>query len=148
MQLSSGRTLVLADIPGIIEGAHEGKGLGLRFLRHIERTRTLAYLIPVTGEDPQGEYDLLRRELAEYSRELAGKPHCIVLSKADLLAEGAEPPELASEAFATYRVSGVARTGLQELAEGLWDAVRQVIAEEESEDGFADDGRSSATVGR
>jgi GTP-binding protein len=80
VQLSDGRTLVMADIPGIIEGAHEGKGLGLKFLRHIERTRTLAYLIPVDVEDPQAEYELLRSELAEYSRELAEKPHCIVIT--------------------------------------------------------------------
>ncbi len=149
LQLSGGRTLVLADIPGIIEGAHEGKGLGLRFLRHIERTRTLAYLIPVTGADPQGEYDLLRGELAEYSHELSGKPHCIVLSKSDLLAEGDDVPEVeAPDAFAIYRVSGVARTGLQELAEGLWRAVRRAIAEEESEGGFEEDGQGSPTVGR
>ncbi len=149
LQLSSGRTLVLADIPGIIEGAHEGKGLGLRFLRHIERTRTLAYLIPITGEDAQAEYDLLRRELKQYSRELAGKPHCIVLSKSDLVAEDADAPELeAPDAFAVYRVSGVARTGLQELSEGLWRAVRQAIAEDESESGLEEDGRSSASSGR
>ncbi len=136
---------MLADIPGIIEGAHEGKGLGLRFLRHIERTRTLAYLIPVNVEDPQGEYELLRRELAEYSAELAQKPHCIVLCKADLLAADSRPPTLtAPNAFATYLVSGVARTGLQELAEGLWRAVRQAIATDESTTGAGADGQESA----
>ncbi len=145
LQLSEGRTLVLADIPGIIEGAHEGKGLGLRFLRHIERTRTLAYLIPVDAEDPQGEYELLRRELAEYSAELAGKPHCIVLCKADLLVGDSRPPTLAApNAFATYLVSGVARTGLQELGEGLWRAVRQAIATDESATGAGADGQESA----
>jgi len=132
--LSEGRTLVMADIPGIIEGAHEGKGLGLRFLRHIERTRTLAYLIPVDAEDVQAEYRLLRGELEEYSRELAGKPHCIVLSKADLLGPDAEPPTLAAPAaFATYLVSGVARTGLQDLVEGLWAAVDRAVTAERAE---------------
>src|SRR5687768_6041174 len=63
VQLSGHRTFVVADIPGIIEGAHEGKGLGLRFLRHIERTRTLAILISADSEDPQAEYELLRSEL-------------------------------------------------------------------------------------
>ena len=136
VQLSEGRTLVMADIPGIIEGAHEGKGLGLRFLRHIERTRTLAYLIPVDAEDPQAEYELLRGELEEYSRELAEKPHCIVLSKADLLGPDREPPTLsAPTAFDSYVVSGVARTGLQELAEGLWAAVRRSVTEERAEEG-------------
>ena len=126
VQLSEGRSMVMADIPGIIEGAHEGKGLGLKFLRHIERTRTLAYLIPVEVEDPQAEYELLRTELAEYSRELAEKPHCIVISKVDLLAPDEEPPPVsAPAAFASYAVSGVAHTGLQELAEELWAVVRR-----------------------
>jgi GTP-binding protein len=125
VQLSEGRTMVMADIPGIIEGAHEGKGLGLKFLRHIERTRTLAYLIPVDTQDPQAEYELLRRELAEYSSELAAKPHCVVLSKADLLAPGDDPPGIeAPDSFETYVVSGVTRAGLEALAEGLWVAVR------------------------
>ena len=126
VQLSDHRTMVMADIPGIIEGAHEGKGLGLKFLRHIERTRTLAYLIPSDVEDAQAEYELLRNELAEYSRELAEKPHCIVISKIDLLSPEEEPPEVqAPDAFATYRVSGVARAGLQELGEGLWSVVER-----------------------
>ena len=135
MKLSEGRTLVVADIPGIIEGAHEGKGLGLRFLRHIERTRTLAYLIPVNVEEAQGEYELLRRELREYSRELAEKPHCIVYAKADLLGPQMEPPSVsAPDAFGKFVVSGVTRFGLQELAESLWAAVeRQVATETESE---------------
>src|SRR5690625_3223712 len=74
VQLSGVRSFVIADIPGIIEGAHEGRGLGLQFLRHIERTRTLAFLIPADVEDPQAEYDLLREEVRAYSKELAEKP--------------------------------------------------------------------------
>jgi GTP-binding protein len=136
VQLSQGRSMVMADIPGIIEGAHEGKGLGLKFLRHIERTRTLAYLVPVDVADAQAEYELLRRELAEHSEELADKPHCIVLSKSDLL-DGVEEPEFAApESFATYLASGVTRSGLQELAEGLWRAVRREV---ETADGETDD---------
>jgi len=133
VQLSQGRSLVMADIPGIIEGAHEGKGLGLKFLRHIERTRTLAYLIPANADDPQSEYELLRRELAEHSEELAGKPHCIVLSKADLLVPGEAPTFEAPLSFDTYLVSGVMRSGLQELAEGLWHAVRREIEADEED---------------
>ena len=126
VQLSDGRTMVMADIPGIIEGAHEGKGLGLKFLRHIERTRTLAYLIPCDVGNAQAEYELLKNELAEYSRELAEKPHCIVTSKIDLLPPGEDPPRVsAPDAFATFAVSGVARTGLQELADGLWSVVKR-----------------------
>ncbi len=126
VRLSDERTMVMADIPGIIEGAHEGKGLGLRFLRHIERTRTLAYLIPCDAQDAQAEYQLLRRELAEYSRELAEKPHCIVISKIDLLRDGDGLPAVsAPEAFATLAVSGVTQTGTRELAEQLWSVVER-----------------------
>lgn len=140
VELSQGRSLVMADIPGIIEGAHEGKGLGLKFLRHIERTRTLAYLIPVDAEDPQSEYELLRRELAEHSEQLADKPHCIVLSKADLLEPGVAPTLEAPLSFDTYLVSGVMRSGLRELAEGLWRAVRREIEAEEGVESFGASG--------
>ncbi len=138
VQLSDGRTLVMADIPGIVEGAHEGKGLGLRFLRHIERTRALAYLVPVDCGDPQSEYELLRRELAEYSPELAKTIHCVVLSKSDLLPPDQPPPQIdAPQATATYVVSAVARAGLHELAEALWLTVTTLI-EEESDAGEAE----------
>ena len=83
--LSGHRTFVLADIPGIIEGAHEGKGLGLRFLQHVERTRVLAYLIPLDSPDPQAVYQRLRHEIDEYSEALAAKPHVVLLTKRDLL---------------------------------------------------------------
>src|ERR687895_510891 len=69
--LSEQRSFVVADIPGIIEGAHEGKGLGIRFLQHVERTRVLAFLIPLDSEDPQGAYDRLRHEVRQYSEPLA-----------------------------------------------------------------------------
>src|SRR5205823_12269899 len=82
--LSDSRSFVVADIPGIIEGAHEGKGLGLRFLQHVERTRILALLVPVDSPDPQATYELLRKEATAYSKELAAKPHVVVLTKADL----------------------------------------------------------------
>ncbi len=134
--LSGERSFVLADIPGIIEGAHEGKGLGLRFLRHIERTRTLAFLIPVDAPDHRTEYELLRRELAEYSRELADKPHCIVFSKADLLSRDDGMPSIAAEDVSGFfLVSGVTRAGLDELAEALWKAVRRELAAEEEAEG-------------
>jgi GTP-binding protein len=130
VELPGPRTFVIADIPGIIEGAHEGRGLGLRFLRHIERTRTLAYLIPVDVGDPQAEYELLREELRSYSSDLAEKPHCVVLTKTDLLAPDEAPPELeAPDAWGVYAVSAVARRGLPELLEDLWSHVREAIEE-------------------
>jgi GTPase len=78
-------TFVVADIPGLIEGSHTGKGLGIRFLKHIERTKILAILIPALSEDPEAEARMLLNELTEYSPALAGKPKCFILSKNDLL---------------------------------------------------------------
>src|SRR5947199_5901173 len=85
--LSDHRTFVIADIPGIIEGAHAGKGLGIRFLQHVERTRVLAFLIPLDADDHQGTYDRLRNEVRQYSAALADKQHIVLLTKRDL-----EPP--------------------------------------------------------
>lgn len=120
------RSFVIADIPGIIEGAHDGKGLGDRFLRHIERTRALALLIPVDDPEPQATYERLRRELAEYAEELSRRPHCLVFSKADLLPpEEAVPAVEAPEAWAVYRVSAVSREGIGELLEGCWARIRE-----------------------
>lgn len=120
VQLSDGRTFVVADIPGIIEGAHEGKGLGLQFLRHIERTRMLAFMVPIDSIDWQAEYDQLRQEVSAYSRELAQKPHCVVFTKMDLLGETEAPPIDAPEAFGVFAVSSVARQGLDELLATWW----------------------------
>jgi GTPase len=121
VELSGFRSFVVADIPGLIEGAHEGKGLGDRFLRHIERTRALAVLIPVDDPDPQGAYDRLMTELGEYDPRLLDRPRCVVFTKADLIPADAELPSLdAPGARAIYRVSAVARTGLEEFLEGLW----------------------------
>ena len=132
VQLGGHRSFVVADIPGIIEGAHEGKGLGLRFLRHIERTRTLAFLIPLDAEDLDAEYALLRRELAAHSAELANKPHCVVLTKADLLAPDAEAPRVsAPDAWGQYVISSVAQRGVDTLLEDLWAHVQKRIEQED-----------------
>ena len=120
VQLSDGRTFVVADIPGIIEGAHEGRGLGLQFLRHIERTRLLAFLIPIDAVDWQSEYDQLRREIEAYSTELAEKPHCVVFTKMDLLGDDEAPPIEAPDAFGIYAISAAGRVGLDELLAGWW----------------------------
>lgn len=128
VQLPEHRTFVMADIPGIIEGAHAGKGLGLRFLRHIERTRTLALLIPVDAPDPQAEYEVLRREVRAYSPDLAAKPHCVVMTKLDLLPPGESPARIdAPEAWGQYAVSAVTHQGLAALLEGLWAEARRVV---------------------
>jgi GTP-binding protein len=132
VQLSDHRTFVVADIPGIIEGAHEGRGLGLRFLRHIERTRSLAIMIPADSDDPQAEYELLLAELRSYSEELATKPHCLIITKSDILPAGAAVPEIAAPAaWGKYAISAVARKGLDGMLEDLWARVRQEIEAEE-----------------
>ena len=120
VQLTGHRTFVVADIPGIIEGAHEGKGLGLQFLRHIERTRLLAFLIPIDALDWQAEYDQLRAEVRAYSEELAAKPHCVVFSKLDLLGEDYVPPIEAPGAFGVFSISAAGRTGLDALLAAWW----------------------------
>lgn len=131
VQLSGHRNFVIADIPGIIEGAHEGRGLGLRFLRHIERTRTLAFLIPIDVEDCQREYDLLREEVQAYSAGLGEKPHCIVLSKSDLSPPDAGPPDIrAPDAWGVFVISAVARQGLDPLLDALWTQVSRSRANE------------------
>lgn len=125
VQLSGGRSFVIADIPGIIEGAHEGRGLGHQFLRHIERTRTLALLIPGDDLDPQETYDRLRAELRSYSEELAEKPFCVIFSKADLLPPDWPVPAVdAPAAWGQFLVSSVARQGLEPVQEALWARAR------------------------
>ncbi len=121
--LSGQRTFVVADIPGIIEGAHEGKGLGLQFLRHIERTRLLAFLVPIDSMDWQAEYNQLRGEVAAYSAALARKPHCVVFTKMDLWGDDPTPDLDAPEAFGVYAISAAARTGLESLLAGWWTQI-------------------------
>lgn len=120
VQLSDHRTFLVADIPGIIEGAHEGKGLGLRFLRHIERTRLLVFMIPIDSMDWQDEYDKLRSEVRGYSAELAGKPHCVVFTKLDLYGEDYVPEIRTDGAFAVLSISAAGRKGLDEFKEVIW----------------------------
>jgi len=84
-------SFVMADIPGLIEGSHTGKGLGIRFLRHIERTRVLAVMVESLSEDPKADAKVLVDELSHYSKELAKKPRCFIYTKADLLPKGKRP---------------------------------------------------------
>jgi len=135
VELSGYRSFVLADIPGIIDGAHEGKGLGYQFLRHIERTRVLLLMVPVDAEDVQGEYDRLRTELAAYSEELARTPFFVALTKIDLLPPEDPLPELNTEgARGTFGISAVTGRGVPELMERMWEASRtEIEAEARSE---------------
>ena len=126
VRLPDFRSFVLADIPGIIEGAAEGKGLGLRFLRHVERTRTLVYLVPADSSDPQAEYEGLRSELRSHSRTLAEREHCVVVTKMDLVVAGVPAPRIeAPAAWGCFEVSAVTHRGLDELSEALWRRTRR-----------------------
>jgi GTP-binding protein len=129
VQLTDHRTFVVADVPGIIEGASEGKGLGLQFLRHIERTRVLAFLIPIDSVEWQQEFDQLRHEISVYSPELARKPYCVVFTKLDLLGEDYVPPIEAPGAFGLYAISAAARTGLEALLAAWWSELLRLRAE-------------------
>ena len=123
-------SFVIADIPGIIEGAHEGKGLGIRFLKHIERNAVLLFVIPVTSDDLAEEYQTLLDELHAFNPEMLYKPRTVVLSKADLLPEAERAAWFAEARRAfpgdvdIYLISAVAQVGLPRLKQALWDRVR------------------------
>jgi GTP-binding protein len=125
VQLSDARSFVVADIPGLIEGAHEGKGLGTQFLRHIERTRTLAVLIPIDTPDPQVVYELLREELLSHDAALAGIQHCVVITKSDLVPDSTDAVSVdAPDAWGQFIVSSVSGDGIAGLEEAMWQRVR------------------------
>jgi len=115
-------TFVMADIPGIIEGAAEGKGLGHHFLRHIERNSTLLFLIPADSDDIQQEYAILLNELKKHNPELLDKERLLVISKSDLLDDElkAEIKQELPADIETLFISSVAQQGLTELKDKLW----------------------------
>ncbi len=124
VRLSGDRSFTVADIPGIIEGAHQGKGLGDRFLQHVERTRVLAYLVPLDSPDTQSLYQSLRHEVTAYGAGLDRKPHVVVLTKADLVTDPASRASVhAPVAGAVLTISAATRTGLDELLDALWRLV-------------------------
>ena len=121
------RSFVMADIPGIIEGASKGKGLGIRFLRHIERNSVLLFMVPAdTARSISEEYEILLKELEEYNPELMHKPRILAVSKSDMLDD-----ELVAEmkkelpAIPSLFISSVAQKGLAELKDMLWKAINE-----------------------
>ena len=115
------KSFVMADIPGIIEGAHEGKGLGLRFLRHIERNSLLLFMVPADADDIHKEYNILVNELVQYNPELADKPRIMVVSKADMLDdELKEEIEKDLPEIPFLFISSVAQMGITELKDLIW----------------------------
>jgi len=126
-------SFVIADIPGLIEGAHKGKGLGHEFLRHIERTKVLAYVLDVSDfreRDPLKAFEILRRELKEYSPDLLKKPQVVILNKIDALSDK-KYLETLKEIFEkkyhlkVFTTSGLTGEGLEELKYGLREILTQ-----------------------
>ena len=116
------RSFVMADIPGIIEGAHEGKGLGLRFLRHIERNSALLFLVPADAKNIREEYEVLLNELKQYNPELLDKSRVLAISKSDMLDEEMQKQmkkEL-PKGIPTVFISSHTNTGLTKLKDLLW----------------------------
>jgi GTPase len=116
------RSFIMADIPGIIEGAAEGKGLGLRFLRHIERNSTLLFMVPADAENIANEYEILLGELRKYNPELLDKDRLLAISKSDMLDEEliAEITTLLPKDIDHVFISSVAQKGITELKDKLW----------------------------
>jgi GTP-binding protein len=116
------KSFVIADIPGIIEGAHEGKGLGLRFLKHIERNSMLLFMVPADADDLVKEYNILVGELREYNPELLDKKRVLAVTKADLLDDELRSAVMSHlpGAIQTVLISSVTGYGVQDLIEILW----------------------------
>jgi GTPase len=123
------RTFVVADIPGLIEGAHEGHGLGIQFLRHVERTRLLAHLVDVsdTGRDPVHDFEVILSELASFSDDLAAKPMIVVATKMDA---AQDPKRVAAlqrlakkRGMPFFKISSVTGDGIKELKRGVAERV-------------------------
>ncbi len=119
------RSFVMADIPGIIEGASEGKGLGLRFLRHIERNAVLLFMVPADADDIRKEYEVLLKELEQFNPQLMDKPRLLAISKSDMLDDELmeEIAKTLPEDLPHVFISAVTGFGLTELKDMLWAAI-------------------------
>jgi GTP-binding protein len=138
VRLGEDRSFVVADVPGLIEGAHRGLGLGHQFLRHLERTKVLVHLVDVssaTGRDPVSDLDIIRQELQLFQPSLAAKPQIVAASKIDAVDDESRVIAVAKRAadlkLPFYRVSAATGTGIPELLEAMWQrlaASRQTAA--------------------
>jgi GTP-binding protein len=131
VQIDPERQFVVADLPGLIEGAHQGKGLGLEFLRHVERTRVLAFLLDASRPDPAADLALLEGELERYSPALMEKPRLVTLTKADLL-----PPEARADLPArvglpdALLISAQSGVGIDLWRDQIWRLLAPALATE------------------
>jgi GTP-binding protein len=121
------KSFIMADIPGIIEGAHEGKGLGLRFLRHIERNATLLFMVPIDSDDITKEYQILLNELKQYNPELLDKSRVLAISKSDIFDDEMIEdlkPELPKNVETVF-ISSITGKGISELKDKLWQKLNE-----------------------
>jgi GTP-binding protein len=135
--MSGDRSFVVADVPGLIAGAHEGHGLGHQFLRHIERTKVVLHLVDVSGasgRQPVEDFDTIRRELALYNPALLEKPQIVVASKIDAVDDPSRVSSLAARAESLhlpfFRISAVTGEGVTALLEAAWPHVAQALEDE------------------
>ena len=147
VRLSEEQSFVLADIPGLIEGASQGVGLGYDFLRHIERTKVLLHVVDVSGcegRDPVEDFDTINRELEAYSEKLAKRKQVVVANKMDLPDSEENFQKLAAhvkaQGYEIYRASAATGEGLQELMWKAYDLVKQYVPEPGEEIGVVDEG--------
>jgi GTP-binding protein len=137
VSLSGDRSFVVADLPGLIEGAHEGHGLGHQFLRHIERTKVLIHLVDVSGasgRDPVDDFDAIRRELELYNPALLEKPQLVAANKMDALDDPVRLAALEKRVkklkLRFFKISGVTGAGVDDLIEAAWPYVERALAAE------------------
>jgi len=131
--VDEGASFVMADIPGIIEGASEGAGLGHEFLRHIDRCRLLVHVVDISGSegrDPVKDFDAINAELRQYSTELAGRPQIVVANKADIMTDGNKLEELRAhvegKGWPIYTISAAAHQGTRELINAIADRLKEL----------------------
>jgi len=141
VELGEGRSFVVADIPGIIEGAHEGIGLGIEFLRHVERTKVLIHVVDasgIEGRNPIEDFNRINEELALYSEKLSKKPQVLACNKMDIpeAAENFElvKKELGDKVLGIFPISAATNSGLKPLMEKVWEELVNAPADEEIEE--------------
>lgn len=125
VEVRDSHSFVMADIPGIIEGAHEGKGLGMRFLRHIERNSVLLFMVPADSDDIEREYEILLGELREYNPELLDKQRLLAITKCDMVDQEIidHLRTTLPKGIPAYFISSVAMQGIVELKDALWNVL-------------------------
>lgn len=123
------KSFIMADIPGIIEGAHEGKGIGLRFLRHIERNSLLLFMISIESDDIQKEYDILLNELNQHNPELMDKQRLLAITKSDILDDEliSEMQDQMPKDIETVFISSITGKGIRDIKELIWKELNRTI---------------------